>query len=522
VSAGALVLAAHGSRRDPGANALVRRLAQSVRERRLFNEVAVAFHQGEPGFDTVLDELESEAVTVVPVMTSAGHYADVVLPAALARNRRHAGVRLRLTPPVGSHPGIAPLVARRVSELLREYGLPRPETTLLLAGHGTRRHAASRDTTLHLAETLRRRRVAGAVIAGFIDDDPGLPEALGAARTGPVLVLPFLIGGGTHAADDVPRELGLEPGETPLAGRVDRRLIVVDHAVGTLPGIVDVIVDLARRHPPAPPRLTRRGGRPVRATTGTVHLVGGGPGDPGLITARGLELLRRADVVVHDRLIAPELLHEAWVGAELVDVGKGPGHAALSQEEIHRLLVNRARAGREVVRLKGGDPFVFGRGSEELAACREAGVPCEVVPGVSSAIAGPAAAGIPVTARGIARSFAVVTAHQAGEAGEHDVAPLAAVDTIVVLMGRASLPSFTARLVAAGRDPDTPAACIQSATTPAQRVTLATLGTIAGAAERDGLEAPIVTVIGEVARMGAESVVAAAPALDEVVALARA
>jgi uroporphyrin-III C-methyltransferase len=513
VSGGALVLAAHGSRRDPAANALVRRLAQAVRERRLFDEVAVAFHQGEPGFDAVLDELESEAVTVVPVMTSAGHYADVVLPAALARNRRHAGIRLRQTPPVGSHPGIAPLVARRVSELLREFGLPRGETTLLVAGHGTRRHAASRDTALKLAETLLRRRVAGEVIAGFIDDDPGLLEALRARPLGPVLVLPFLIGGGTHAADDIPRAIGLEPGDPPFAGRVDGRVIVVDGAVGTLPGVVDVIVDLARRYPPAPPRLVRRGGRPG-PSTGTVHLVGGGPGDPGLITVRGLELLERADVVVHDRLIGPELLHRARSGARLVDVGKGTGHAALSQEEVNQLLVDHARAGREVVRLKGGDPFVFGRGSEELAACREAGVRCEVVPGVTSAIAGPAAAGIPVTARGIARSFAVVTAHQAGESGEHDVAPLAGVDTIVVLMGRSSLPGFTARLIAAGRDPDTPAACIQSATTPAQRVTLATLATIADAAERDGLEAPVVTVIGEVARMGVEGVVPVAMPQD--------
>jgi uroporphyrin-III C-methyltransferase len=285
--------------------------------------------------------------------------------------------------------------------------------------------------------------------------------------------------------------------------------------VGTLPGVADLIVDLARRHPPAPPRLTRRGGRPRETGTGTVHLVGGGPGDPGLITARGLELLRRADVVVHDRLIGPELLHETRAGAELVDVGKGAGHVALSQEEINRLLVDRARAGREVVRLKGGDPFVFGRGSEELAACRAAGLRCAVVPGVSSAIAGPAAAGIPVTARGIASSFAVVTAHGAGKAGEPDVAALAGVDTIVVLMGRSSLPGFTARLVAAGRDPETPAACIQSATTPAQRVTVATLATIAAAADRDGLEAPIVTVIGDVARMAAEGVVPIAMAGPE-------
>jgi uroporphyrin-III C-methyltransferase len=498
---GALVLAAHGSRRDPAANALVRRLAQALRERRLFDEVAVAFHQGEPGFDSVLDELEAEAVTVVPVMTSAGHYAEVVLPDALGRNRRHGSVRLRITPPVGSHPGIAPLVARRVSELLREQGLDRSETAVLLAGHGTRRHAGSRETTLRLAETLRRRGVASQVAAGFLDDEPSLPEALAEVRASAILVLPFLIGGGSHAAEDVPRALGLEPGELPLAGRLDRVRIVVDHAVGTLPGILDVIVDLARRHPPPRPRLARRGQNPGRIVRGTVHLVGGGPGDPGLITARGLELLRAADVVVHDRLVGPALLEEARPGAELVDVGKGPGHAALSQEEINRLLVERALAGRSVVRLKGGDPFVFGRGSEELEACREAGVSCEVVPGVSSAIAGPAAAGIPVTARGVARSFAVVTAHQAGESSATDLRPLVGVDTLVVLMGRAGLPRFTADLIAAGRDPAMPAACIQSATTPEQRVTLATLATIAEAAERDGLEAPVVTIIGEVARM---------------------
>ena len=502
---GALVLAAHGSRRDPAANALVRRLAQALRERRLFDEVAVAFHQGEPGFDAVLDELGAEAVTVVPVMTSAGHYTDVVLPEALARNRRHGSLRLRVTPPVGAHPGIAPLVARRVSELLREHTLSRSGTAVLLAGHGTRRHAASRDTTLRLAETLRRRGVASGVVAGFLDDEPSLAEAIDGAGAEAVLVLPFLIGGGSHAGEDVPRALGLEPGELPLVGRRAGVRVVVDQAIGTLPGIVDIVLDLARRHPPPGPRLQRRK-NPGRIVQGSVHLVGGGPGDPGLITARGLELLRRAEVVVHDRLVGPALLQETRPGAELVDVGKGRGHAALAQDEINRLLVERARAGRLVVRLKGGDPFVFGRGSEELEACRAGGVPCEVVPGVSSAIAGPAAAGIPVTARGIARSFAVVTAHQAGPIPATDLAPLAGVDTIVVLMGRSGLPELAAGLIGAGRDPATPAACIQSATTPAQRVTIATLATIAEAAERDGLEAPMVTVIGEVARMGAAGI----------------
>ncbi|MBA2459134.1 MAG: uroporphyrinogen-III C-methyltransferase [Gemmatimonadales bacterium] len=490
----ALVLAAHGSRRDPAAGALVRRLAETVRGRRLFDEVAVAFHQGEPGFDGVLDELRSEKITVVPVMTSAGHYSDVVLPAALARNRRYPEVRLRQAPPVGSHPGLAALVARRVSEVLREHGLSRAATSLLLVGHGTGRHPASRQTTLALADTLRRRRVAGEVLAGFLDDEPPIGEALANAKLASVLVVPFLIGGGAHVLEDIPAALGL-----PL----ERRTVILDEAVGSLPGIADLVVDLARRHPPPPPSFRARMSRTAPATpAGTVHLVGGGPGDPGLITARGLELLRRADVVVHDRLIGPELLHEVRVGAELVDVGKGAGHAALSQEEINALLVERARRGQEVVRLKGGDPFVFGRGSEELAACRTAGVEVAVVPGVSSALAGPAAAGIPVTARGIARSFAVVTGHQV-EAETPDVGPIAAVDTIVILMGRAALGGLTARLIAAGRDPATPAACIQSATTADQRVVLATLATIAEAAEREGLEAPMVTVIGQVAALAA-------------------
>jgi uroporphyrin-III C-methyltransferase len=246
-----------------------------------------------------------------------------------------------------------------------------------------------------------------------------------------------------------------------------------------------------------------------------VHLVGAGPGDPGLITARGLDRLRRAEVVVHDRLIGPELLGEAPADALLIDAGKGPGHAPYAQREINALMIEHARRGRTVVRLKGGDPFVFGRGSEEAAACRDADVMVEVVPGVSSAIAAPAAAGIPVTVRGLAQSFTVVTGHVAEDAdgGSAPSAPFAAAqgmlsalsassaNTIVVLMGRASLPALAAQLIAAGRDPATPAACIQSATTPEQRVTRATLATIAEAVDRDGLVAPVVTVIGAVAAL---------------------
>nr|MBA3658958.1 hypothetical protein [Gemmatimonadales bacterium] len=306
MSAQALVIAAHGSRREAGANAQIRRLAESIRVRRLFDEVAVAFHHGEPGFDTVLDEMTAEQITVVPLFTSTGHYSDTVLPEALARNRRFAELRLRQSPPVGTHLGIAPLVARRVTEVLGREGGSRAEVSVLLVGHGTPRHAESRAATLALAETLERRRVASQIVYGFLDDEPSVEAALAATRHELVLVIPFLIGGGNHALEDVPQ-------------RTAGRRVVIDAAVGTLPGIEELVVDLARRNTPPPaPKFRRRGPvTPTTPTPGTVHLVGGGPGDPGLITARGLELLRAADVVVHDRLIGAELLAEARRDAEL-------------------------------------------------------------------------------------------------------------------------------------------------------------------------------------------------------------
>jgi uroporphyrin-III C-methyltransferase len=489
----ALVLAAHGSGRGGTANAQLRRIAQAVRARRVFDEVAVAFHLGEPGFATVLDELSSDSATVVPVMTSAGHFTRTVLPAGLARNACYGTLPLTVTPPLGTHPGITALAARRIGELLRTHRLERGDTAVLLVGHGTRRHPASRHSTLALADALRARRAASEVASGFLDDDPGVHEAYRSLTRPAVLVIPFLIGGGEHAVG-LAAGTGLLPGDGPGRG------VIVDRPIGAAPEIVDLILDLGRRHAPSAAPLRRRAAS-RRGGTGTVHLVGAGPGDPELITVRGLERLRRADVVVHDRLAGSELLAETRSGAELVDVGKGPGLAPLTQDEINRLLVERARRGLDVVRLKGGDPFVFGRGSEEVAACRTAGIGCEVIPGISSALAAPAAAGIPVTARGVARAFAVVTARHAE--GETDPAPYAGVDTLVLLMGRAGLARFAERLIAAGRHSDTPAACVQSATTPAQRVTLATLGTIAAAAERDGLESPVVTVIGEIAAQAA-------------------
>jgi len=235
---------------------------------------------------------------------------------------------------------------------------------------------------------------------------------------------------------------------------------------------------------------------------GRVALVGAGPGDPGLLTVRGRELLERADAVVLDRLGTEALVGLCRPGARLVDAGKAPGRAALTQDEINATLVALAREGLEVVRLKGGDPFVFGRGGEEVIALRAAGVPVEVVPGITSAIGAPAYAGVPVTHRAVATAFTVVTGHEdPGKGGEQtDWAALARTPgTLVILMGMGRLASITEALVAAGRPAAQPAAVVQWGTTPRQRHLVATLGTLPHAVARAGLGSPAVVVVGDVA-----------------------
>jgi uroporphyrin-III C-methyltransferase len=217
------------------------------------------------------------------------------------------------------------------------------------------------------------------------------------------------------------------------------------------------------------------------------------------MTVRGLELLRRAEVVVYDRLVDPRLLREAPRAKHLF-AGKASGDHALPQERINALLVLHAKRGRRVVRLKGGDPFVFGRGGEEALALAAAGVPFEIVPGVSSAVAAPAYAGIPLTHRGVASSFAVVTGHECGKARDAvDWARLAtAVDTLVVLMGVAALPRIARELIAHGRAPHTPVALVRWGTTDAQTVLTGRLDGIAARARAARLDPPVVIVIGDV------------------------
>lgn len=233
----------------------------------------------------------------------------------------------------------------------------------------------------------------------------------------------------------------------------------------------------------------------TRPVPPAVYLVGGGPGDPDLITLRGAEVLSRADVVLFDRLINLALLERAPPQAERVYVGKAPGHHTLPQEEINRLLIHYGRMKRVVVRLHGGDPFVFGRGGEEIAALIAAGIPFEVVPGVTAAIAAPASVGIPLTQRGEAASVAIITGHRHTGAKDR-LPPIPQADTLVFLMPVSNLATIVQRVQDAGYAPQTPAALIQNATLPDQKAVIGTLDTLV--AQAADIRPPATLVIGSV------------------------
>ncbi|MDR1111032.1 MAG: uroporphyrinogen-III C-methyltransferase [Deltaproteobacteria bacterium] len=233
---------------------------------------------------------------------------------------------------------------------------------------------------------------------------------------------------------------------------------------------------------------------------GQVYLVGAGPGDPGLLTLRGAQVLARAHVVVHDHLAAPELLGLAPSESRKIYAGKVGSRHALRQHEINALLVSEALSGRTVVRLKGGDPYIFGRGGEEALELEKAGIPFEVVPGVTSAIAAASAAGIPLTHRDLASQVGIITGHErpGKEASAHDFGALARLGTLAAVMGVENLSGLCRSLVEAGKDPGTPAALIQWGATGRQRVAAATLGSLPGEAARAGLGAPALLVVGKV------------------------
>ena len=232
--------------------------------------------------------------------------------------------------------------------------------------------------------------------------------------------------------------------------------------------------------------------------TGKVFLVGAGPGDPGLITVRGLDLIRAADAIFYDNLATPALLAHAKPGAETLYVGKKRAAHAYSQAEINRMLVERARAGKQVVRLKGGDPFIFGRGGEEAEALADSGVPFEIVPGVSSALGAAAYAGIPLTHRSKTSAVTFVTGHAAESI---DWAAMGKADTLVLFMGLTSFADVAGRLIAAGRSPSTPAAAIRWATRPDQQTLTGTIGDLAERIQEVGLKPPALVIVGDVVRL---------------------
>lgn len=340
-----------------------------------------------------------------------------------------------------------------------------------------------------LVQTATGDRATDAAVAGWAEErrvfcvTPGDVRG-GTARTpattrlGDVLV--GVVGTATEASSGAPRT-------SDASGPADSRRIA---------GVRDAIAahlrqggaDLRRRRAPVPGQ-------------GRVVLVGGGPGAVDLLTVRARQALAEADVVVTDRLGPTAVLDELPSDVEVIDVGKTPGNHAVPQHEINRILVERAQRGELVVRLKGGDPFVYGRGGEEVLACREAGVPVTVVPGVSSAFAVPAAAGIPLTHRGTVGSVQVVNGHdglsRAALAGLCDASL-----TLVVLMGVSVLEELVATALDAGTDPATPVAIIESGTLDAQRVTRAPLDGITAAARTAGVRAPAVIVVGAVAADG--------------------
>lgn len=286
--------------------------------------------------------------------------------------------------------------------------------------------------------------------------------------------------------------------------------------VGVSPALGRSIASLASEHGVW---LTREAAA-ASGKVGHVTLVGGGPGEEGLMTVAAMRALRDADIVYFDRLGPHDRLADWAAGAEQVDVGKLPGHHAVPQAEIERMLVASALAGQTVVRLKGGDPFVFGRGGEEVLACREAGVPVSIISGVSSAIAAPGIAGIPVTHREVSRMFTVVSGH--APFTDDQLAHLVGLgSTIVVLMGIGTLPHLSAGLARHGMDPSMPIAIIERAFSDSQRTTIATIGTVVDSATRTGIRSPAVIVIGEVVRLAPGADGEAAELLDQAARLVR-
>lgn len=375
---------------------------------------------------------------------------------------------------------------------------------VLVVGHGSRREEANEDVR-RAARLIGERGGFPLVEPAFLeiaqpDIAGGFARLVGrGARL--VTVHPYFLSPGRHTRGDLPVEVRAAAERHRGVGyRISEPLAA--HPL-VVEASVERILETEGRETGEAERRGRRETFPPAvshdARRGTVYLVGAGPGDPGLLTLKARDLLASCDTVVYDYLVNPEVLAHVPARAGRLYVGKVGGGRQTPQDEINRMLIEQARDGKRVVRLKGGDPFLFGRGGEEAEALGRAGVSFEVVPGVSSALAAPAYAGIPLTHRELSSSVAVVTGVRAEDkARGPSPASVAAADTVVVLMGMSRLREIAEELIAAGRSAETPAAVIRWGTYEGQQTVVGTLGTIKDEAERAGLRAPAVIVVGEV------------------------
>jgi len=379
---------------------------------------------------------------------------------------------------------------------------------VLVVGHGSRRREAN-DDVREAARAIGERVGFALVEPAFLEiEHPNVREGferLVQQGARDITVHPYFLSPGRHTRGDIPVEVSEAASRHPgIKYRITEPLsahpLVIEASVERIFETLDGARDVRGLSDSGYVATNLEAGR-MPALPGTVYLVGAGPGDPGLLTVKALGLLESCDVVVYDYLVNPELLSHLRVSADRIYVGKVGGGRYTPQRQINNLLVQHARTGKRVVRLKGGDPFLFGRGGEEAEAMVQAGVPFEVVPGISSALAVPAYAGIPLTHRGTSSSVTVITGARGGDGKFESSAQAASADTVVVLMGVAHLREIANDMVNAGRSVETPAAVVRWGTYNGQQTVTGTLGSIADEAERAGLRAPAVIIIGEVVRL---------------------
>jgi sirohydrochlorin cobaltochelatase len=554
-----LLIVGHGSRTDEGSQQFLvftRRVASRARGR--VRQVAGGFMElAHPDVGEAVAGLCKAlpapigTVVALPLMLSSGGHAKRDIPALLADVQDdHTELEFRYGPALGPHPVLVELLATRVDAALD--GEPAPDTQVVLVGRGGSDPEANADVAKVARLLWEARGYAQVEVAFEAVTGPTVPQALDrCARLGAtrIVVAPYLLFPGVveqrvigHVRDFATTHPGLDVRCADVLGDCDELAdLVLDRYRQTLAAAlgVDAVTEQPRYpqprpshdhhhprhghgphhdhgshhgHEHSPPQPEASRSRAVdEPEVGAVTLVGAGPGAPDLLTLRGARALAHADVVLSDRLVPRELLAALRPEVDVIDVGKTPRRPSTYQDEINDLLIAQARAGRKVVRLKGGDPYVFGRGYEEYAACLLADVPCEVVPGISSAIAAPELAGITVTHRGLVHDLCIVTGHAApGDPNSRiDWASLARLNgTLVIMMGIGHAAKIASVLIEHGRAGDTPVAVVENAATARQRVLHARLDGLGSLITAQSIQFPATIVIGAVAALSPTDAVA--------------